>query len=307
MDFYNAIKNLNQEQIDELISLRIAQEKYKSSQNHKRFIGIDCGINPSLTLVGEKELDSQAMWNGFIPEDVKIIYSFVPNEQGYTVNNGCYYYMDTEDYIYEFAKFIKTKDVQDEIEFLAYVYQFIDNYFNNLANQEIHRKIMHQPLIGPDGKYIEPTSGHLFSEFKASNNAECSEYSAMAQNILSVFEYPMIYFGGSVNSAHGRGGHAFNFTLINKMACVIDFTIPVEMYSLDGKYLGLAPFIGSVKDFSTETLKKHLLEYIPYNFREYYFVVTEEQFMMITNGNTRNYIVGNVEYFNEKNLKKSKQ
>jgi len=307
MDFYYMIRDLDEEQIDELISLRIDELTYKAAKIPRRFIGVDCGVNPDVSFAGEIEHDSQALWQGFIPEDVKIIYSFLPNKDGYTVNNGCYYYIDNHDYIYEFAKYIKNQKITDEIAFLTYVYRFIDNYFNSLtAKEELTRQQMHQPLIDENGRYIEPTMGHLFSEFKASNNAMCSEYSAMAQNILSVFDYPMIYLSGSINSPDGKGGHAYNLTIVKKMPCIVDFTLPVEVYSLAGGVIEYSPFLGPIDNFSTETLRKHAIDCIPFDFVDYYYLRAENGFSLITTGQKRHYIIRDVEYYNEKNTKLSK-
>ena len=307
MDFYYMIKNLEEEQINELISLKISELTYKAEQIPRRFIGVNCGINPTITLDGEVEHDSQAIWQGFIPEDVKIIYSFLPNEDGYTVNNGCYYYMDKHDYIYEFAKYIKRQNITDEIDFLTCVYKFIDNYFNGLVvKEETTREEMHKPLFDKNGKYIEPSTGHLFSDFKGSNNAMCSEYSAMAQNILSVFDYTMLYLSGSVNSPSGKGGHAYNLSLVKEVPCIIDFTIPVETYSLDDGIIDYSPFLGPIDDFSPESLRAHINGHQPFNFIDYYYLITKNGYSMITTGKERDYVVSDVEYYNEKNPKLSK-
>lgn len=300
MDFYNMIKNLEKDQISELISFKIDQAKYASNYTNKRFIGVDCGINPSLTLTGENELDSQAMWNGFIPEDVKIIYSFVPNENGFTVNNGCYYYVDSHEYLYEFAMFIKDKNIKNDLEFLSYVYLFIDTYFYNLSLKDTHRKQMHKPLINQNGKYIESLKKHRFQDFKGSNNAECSEYSVLAENILSIFGYPILYLGGSVSAREEHGGHAFNLILINGKAYIIDFTIPIEIYTIDGIVKSKMPFIGAIDDFNSETLHDHLINQTPYDFNEYYLLDVNNNLMMVKTDSERHYVVGNVEYYNKK-------
>ncbi len=307
MDFYYMIRNLDEEQIDELISLKTAELTYKAAQFPRRFIGVDCGVNPDVTLDGEVEHDSQAIWQGFIPSDVKIIYSFLPNDDGYTVNNGCYYYIDNHEYLYEFARYIKQQNITDEIDFLTHVYNFIDNYFNGvIINKELTRLQMHKPLYDKDGKYIEPSKGHLFSDFKGSNNAMCSEYSAIAQNILSVFGYTMIYLSGAVNSPIGKGGHAYNLTLVKNVPCIIDFTIPVEVYSLDNDTIDYSPFLGPIEDFSPEGLSEHIHERIPFDFIDYYYLITNNGHSMITTGKERSYVVSDIEYFNEKNAKLSK-
>lgn len=299
MDFYNTIKNLDLNQIKELVSLKIAEARYHSYYTSRRFIGVDCDINPSVTLNGEKELDSQAMWNGFIPEDVKLIYSFVPNEDGYTVNNGCYYYIDDDEYLYQFAEYISKKNISNELDFLTNVLSFVDNYFNDIKTNNIHRQQMHSPLMTQDGRFIEPKK-HRFLDFKGANNAECSEYSAMVQNILSIFGFYTLYFTGSIASNYANGGHAFNFTFVNGMPCVLDFALPVEVYSLDGVVKDKVPFIGVVNSFNNNILKKHIFEQIPFDFADYYYLEMNNQLMMVSSGKERHYIVGNVEYYNEK-------
>ncbi len=305
MDFYNTIKNLDDEQIKELISLKIDKLTYQSYVFPNRFIGIDCDINPKRNFYGEVESKSQSVWQGFIPKDVRIIYSFLPNEEGYTVNNGCYYYIDDDTYLYEFAKYIKRKEIKSEFEFLTHVYNFIENYFYGLIPHDYTREQMHHPLLGADGKCIEPTSGHHFLDFKAANNAMCSEYSAMAQNILSIFDYTMIYFCGAVKSNVGCGGHVFNFGLVNSNPCIMDFTIPVEVFSLNNEPSYYSPFLGPVKDYSNETFKKHFFNQIPYDFNDYHYVETSNQFNMIADGNQRHYVIGNISYYKtEKTLHK---
>ncbi len=306
MDFYYMIRDLDDEQIKELLSLRINKARYQAKVFQRRYIGVNCGINPTFDLNGEQILDSQSIWQGFIPEDVRIIYSFIYDKNGYTVNNGCYYYVDDQEYLYEFARYIKKIEIHDEIEFLTYVYQFISNYFRGITNQSRHRSAMNQPLIDSEGKNVEPTMGHHFSDFKGANNAECSEYSVMAQNILSIFGYKTIYCEGSVNTIYGKGGHAFNVMIINSQPCIIDFKIPVEIYALDSGEISMSPFIGAINSFSIESLRQHLLRQIPYDFIDYYYLKTNDNIHMISNGAKRNYIAGNLEYYKEKNSKLSK-
>ncbi len=303
MDFYNTIKNLDEEQIRELISFKIDQLRYLSRVFPNRFIGVDCNINPELTLDGEVEQKSQAVWQGFIPEDVKIVYSYVKNEDGYTVNNGCYYYMDDFDYIYEFAKFIKAKAPENEMGFLTFLQNFIDQYFRGITIKEQKRDDMHRPLVDKEGRYIAPTIGHHFSDFKGINNARCSEYSAMAQNILSIFDYKMMYLDGAVNTPDAKGGHSFNFTIVDGIPCIIDFTMAVATISLNGEFVTYTPFIGYINDYSPENLRQHILEREPFDFLDYYNLLAKENIFTVVTGHKRNYIVGNVEYY-DKTLRK---
>ncbi len=307
MNFYYMIRNLSNEQIKELLSLKIDELKYYASAYKERFIGIDCDINPLLEMGGEQKLNSQAIWQGFIPEDVKIIYSFLPNKNGFTTNNGCYYYIDNHDYLYEFALYIKEQEIKDSLDFLKHVYTFIDDYFFSLDTYNKTRMEMHQPFLNSNGRYITPSTGHHLSDFKGKNNAKCSEYSAIAENILSVFGYKTIYLGGAVNTKYGSGGHAFNLAVIDNIPCILDFTIPVETYDFQGKIIEISPFLGVITDFNQETLHNHIYDYIPYEFDDYEYLVIGDTTIMINNNSTRSYIAGKVEYYNQKIKKLSKK
>ena len=236
---------------------------------------------------------------------VKIIYSYVLDSNGYTVNNGCYYYITDHEYIYEFAKYIQQERIIDEIDFLTHVFKFINYYFFSFKTRNISREQMHQPPLNKYGRYIRPTMTHRFLDFKEANNAECSEFSVMAQNILSIFGFKMLFFNGSVNSIYGNGGHAFNLALINKVPCIIDFYIPSKVYKIDGKLSTYSPFLGVINGYSTTSLRRHLLNKIPYYFPDYSYLKINDSYIMISNGENRKYTVGDVECHDGPTLRKS--
>jgi len=301
MDFYNMLKTLDENQIRELISFKIDEASYKSKINGERYIGVDCGANPNITLNGPQEEKSKAMWYGFIPADVKIVYSFIPNAQGFTVNDGRYYYLDDDSYIYDFALYIKDKEVHNYLEFLDYVWLFIETYFYNLRIPTNTRNEMFCPLTKDGTWYHEPTTKHSIKNFKGQNNAECSEYSALAQNILTVFGYQTLYFGGAVSSTYGNGGHAFNISVIEGTAFLLDFTIPVTTFDLKGNEISRSPFLGIIRNFSSDLLVKNTDESIPFEFPDYEFYLLNDKTIYHELDTKRQYIIGKINYFDLKN------
>ena len=200
MDFYYMIKNLSSDQTRELVSFKIDEQTYRARVFPNRFIGVDCDINPKLDFYGEIESNSQYLWQGFIPKDVRIIYSCEGDSNGFAVNNGCYYYIDNDEYIYEFCEYIKQIDLKNTLDFFLHLRLFIDRYFYNLKNDGVPRQEYHKPIVDLHEQNIPRKDGHRFLDFKDANNAECSEYSAMAENILSIFGYQTIFLDGSVKT-----------------------------------------------------------------------------------------------------------
>lgn len=296
MDFFNQIKNLDDEQLKELISLKIDEQTYKASVNQKRFIGIDCGINPEYSLTEETEKDNKAMWFGYIPKDVKIIYSFTQNSKGYTINNGGYYYMD-DSVVYEFALYARDKKANNYLEFLDIIWSFVDQYFNNLMIPLNSRSEMLSPLLRDENWYFEPLIEHTIKTFKGRNNAMCSEYTAIVQNILTVFGYQSMYFVGSVQCDFAAGPHAFNIALIEGHPLLLDYTLPVPTYDLNNNLVATSPYLGIIRNFSVDKLITSTKDDDPLDFPEYdfYLLNGKEQYHEL---NTRRYYaIGNVTFF----------
>ena len=298
MDLFNYLKNLDEEQIRQMIALKITELKYKSKINSKNFIGVDCGINPAYTILEKPEDDNKAMWFGFIPNDVKIVYSFTQNSNGYTTNNGGYYYM-SDSIIYEFAIFAKNKEANNYLEFLDLIWEFLDKYFNNLRPPINTRSEMLSPLLRNDDWYFEPTIEHNIEIFKGRNNAMCSEFAAVAQNILSIYGYQSMFFVGSVKVEDTIGPHAFNIAIVENNPLLLDFMIPVSTYDLQGNEIGFSPYMGIIKDFSIEKLITTSKEKEPLSFPEYEFYLLNDKVQYHELDKKRHYALGNLKFFEE--------
>ena len=301
MDFYNMIKNLDDEQIRELISLKIDELTYKANDQDKRFIGIDCGVNPNYTLGEKQEYSNRAMWPGFIPEDIKIVYSYKEDTNGYTVNSGGYYYMDNS-LIYDFALYIKREKIENYLDFLDKMWFFIENYFDKRicpASPGITRDEMLAPLKRDNNWNFEPTIEHSITTFKGMNNALCSEYTAVAQNILAVFGYIPMYFIGSVQTDFASGPHAFNIAIIEKHAFLVDFTVPVSTYDIQGNLVAYSPYLHLIDNFSVERLKEMSDSKEPFEASDYEFWRCNGKDIYHKLDTKRYYMLGDIQFFDK--------
>ena len=112
------------EEIKEIVDFFISEyvEESKELNNGNHSIGRELELNP-VKKFNHLEFEIPNVvnrWEGYIPLGTKIIYGTRVNPDGPTVcNGGSYYYMDDESYLYEFAKFIKDKPINDRIVFMT--------------------------------------------------------------------------------------------------------------------------------------------------------------------------------------------
>jgi hypothetical protein len=298
MDFFNLLKTLDDRQIKEVVAYRIAEEKAKSEVNKKNYIGIDCGVNPKFTLGEKPEDESKTMWVGYIPENIKVVYKY-DDYKGFTVNNGGYYYMD-DSLVYEFCLYAKNKKADNYLELLDLIWSFAEHYFDSFDPNFTERCEMLYPVLKNEGWFFEPTIEHNIKMFKGRNNALCSEYSAVAQNIMSVFGYQSMYFIGSVKCEYGTGPHAYNISIVEGHPLLLDYTIPVRTYDMKGNVIAYSPYAGIINGFSADYLLNVANNKEPMNFPEYDLYLMGDKVRYHEKETTRYYAIGDIKFF-EKN------
>ncbi len=284
--------------IDEAITLS------KRLNNNNIVLGVDCGVDREYDGLEEVEHNSKAMWAGFIREEVKIVYKFVKDEQGFTINDGCYYYMDDYKYIYDFSEYIKNKKINNDYQFLDYVLEFLDNYlYKNLERNKSDLE-MYPILYDVNGISVGDYNNHSIEDFYDASSAQCSEYSAMATNILSTFGYNVLYLGGSVKSNEGSGGHAFNIVILDDGYAIVDFSLPVVNCDINGKVTKTSPFIGILPEDSMNYISDKAINHEEIELVDYEIVHFGDEVLYMATNNNRCYVIGNVEYYNNKQYKK---
>ena len=239
-----------------------AQKESQDMNFNGDTIGFESDINKSfqeitdLNEVCELTISNNPIWFGFIPKDKKIVYSFeIVNN--ISTNSGYYYYMNDYSYLYEFAKYIKDKEISDDVNFISHVHNFIHKYFSSFS-RSIDRERLHHLIYDTNGKFHKPVKEHNISDFKGNGSAMCSEYSALVQNILSVFGYQTAYIHGEIdNDTEKNCCHAYNLAVIDNSYTIIDSSIPMNCYDVNNNKSKF-PFVFCMYDFDENNLEQFL-------------------------------------------------
>lgn len=169
-------------------------------------------------------------WHFFIPDYIKIYYGRT-NLDGTMKDPGLHFYIDDNDYIKDFAKYLKNNFTEDDIyelsdkDFIYIVFNFLNSYFYSLEKKEYDdRDAMHTYLVDSNGKNIS-TRKHSNKDFYKRNNAKCSEYSSMALNILGVFGHNASAVYGMEKDEDGLEGHMYNIVNLDNELYLVDFSM----------------------------------------------------------------------------------
>lgn len=266
-DILKKINRRNNESVKKIINKYI--NKAKKEAFDKNFdsttIGFNSDINPSLLIditnlddIQEMTISGTPFWLGFIPENVKIVYSF---EIGNCTiaNEGYYYYISDNSYLYEFAKYLKDKKIKNDITFIVYVTDFIRKYFSTLYNP-IDRDQLHHLIYDANNLLYEPIKEHSIIDFKGKGAALCSEYSALFQNILSAFGYESIYIHGEIDhNGESNLCHAFNIITMDDKYTIVDPSVTINCIDYNKKVQKIYPYIYELDDYNDEDLNNFLL------------------------------------------------
>lgn len=190
--------------------------------------------NKPLVFNGETfELDIEPeplQWHFFLPDYVKIYYGRT-GEDGTMLDLGFHYYIDDNEYLKDFARYLRNNLTEGEIyeltdkDFIYHVFNFLNSYFESLTKKEHDDRVsMHTYLVDSNEKSIS-TRKHSNKDFYGRNNAVCSEYSSMGLNILGIFGYNASIVYGVVADEDGMEGHMYNIVNIDGEICLVDFSM----------------------------------------------------------------------------------
>lgn len=102
------------------------------------------------------------------------------------------YSMKTNDYFFEFAKYIKKKNVKTKSHLVKIIENFINNYCGVDMRDSYFGRIAFQTTT-TDEEYFEKIKNLEIGDLKGKNIAMCTERSAIAQNLLSLFDIETYY------------------------------------------------------------------------------------------------------------------
>ena len=301
MDFYNEIIKFDKESARE-----ITKERLKYLEDNcigPSILGYKIGSKFTKQEVLEKngktifDLDISCFYPGYLKKNTKVVYGLFYDNLGNASNDGNYYYIDYDNYIYDFVDFIKDKDVVNEADLFGYILDFLKEYFGNI--EKIKREDMFKLILDKNQVNIDPVNEHKLSSFKGKGNAMCTEYAVMAQNILSVFGIDCYLMIGTQKLGSDAGEwHAFNLVSYideddNEKSYLVDFCNCVTIFDERFNRIGFNPFIREIDTIDQELVndlinnEKHLV--LP----NYNYYVLGNSIFEITDGRFRDYNLDN--------------
>lgn len=267
MDFYEQIKNMSDEEIKAYLDELIPELEEESKKINGNVFGFEIEYNQDKSKL--EYLKDQAayhinlhyLYSGYMPKNTKVIYG-IHTERHIITNNGMFYTLDDDKYIYAFCKYIKEIDVIDEEDLFDYLLIFLNAYYG--SGKKGNRDEMFKLICKDEKTYMEPIVEHKFSSFKGKGNAMCSEYAIMASNILNVFGF----YGSTIIGQLKKGSreaecHTFNIIeYVNdegkQVSFLVDFAVGVDVFNIDYKKIGESPYVLELENIEDMPLDFHI-------------------------------------------------
>lgn len=194
-------------------------------------------------------------YKGFIPLSTRIKYAS---------NNIETYGMNTTDYFYDFAFFIRKCNINNKTSMIYSMEYFINCYFGmpGATDRQTFFNEIAWKNTSTDDEYFAALENNRIGDLKEKGAAECTERSALAQQLLSLFGTESYYCMGCVDLGNKQEGHCFNIVKRKNDYALLDYSIPICSYNNDGSLKAYYPFIGKItneefQEFITEgTLKQ---------------------------------------------------
>lgn len=276
MDIYNEIMKCKSD--DELRAFadflcdRLTMEKEDCKCNT---IGSVIGYNPlDVDLKCDNSFGNEFYrflncWVGYIPVGTKIVYgSCFHDNYKYFSNEGCYYFIDDNSFVYEFFKYIKKYSIMEEYDIVLAIFHFIENnyisYLDHLQREDVHKMILR-----PDGFYYDRIKEHSINDFNKEKCSQCTEVSFYTQNLLSIFGIESLYIMDT--------DHAYNICQLSdfedsnkKSYYVLDCSDWVFCYDYKHNLIDKMPFIKKIDGCDDEFLQNFIDGKFALNYNDYY-------------------------------------
>ncbi len=235
---------------------------------------------------------SNNVFKGFIPLKTRIKYANLAIED---------YGMESTDFIYEFAHFIKKYNINKKTLLIYNLEYFVNSYFGLPGKRDretIFNDIAWQTTT-TDEEYFKALENNKLGDLKGKGAAQCTERGALVQQILSIFGFESYYCMGCVDLGDRQEGHCFNIVKRKNNYALLDYSVPIASYKEDGSIRAYYPFVGTL---TNEEFLDFVNNGIVKSFEDYYINGKQQE----KTGTQRMYIVGKYEidkeYKNDKSL-----
>lgn len=223
MELFQRILECKDEEVDSIIEAAI-NEANNNSEKVDKLGFLDNG-------------KANNVFKGFIPLKTRIKYACLNMED---------YGMETTDFIYEFAHFIRKYKINNKVSLIHNLEYFINSYFGfygKTDRETIFNDVAWQNTT-TDEEYFTALANNKLGDLKGKGAAQCTERGALAQQILSIFGTESYYCIGCIDLGDSQEGHCFNIVKRKNDYALLDYSVTVTAYNQDGSIRAYYPFIG---------------------------------------------------------------
>ena len=225
MDLFQKILECKEEDVDSIIETAI-NEANANAEKVEKLGFLDYG-------------KSCSVFKGFIPLNTRIKYANLNIED---------YGMESTDFIYEFAHFIKKYNINNKSSLIHNLEYFVNNYFGfpgKIDRETIFNDIAWQTTT-TDEEYFKALENNKLGDLKGKGAAQCTERGALVQQVLSIFGTESYYCMGCVDLGDRQEGHCFNIVKRKNDYALLDYSVPIVSYKEDGSVRAYYPFVGTL-------------------------------------------------------------
>ena len=314
MDYYYALKNLKDSEIDSFVKDRL-ESLEEESKNKSHFLGYQLGESQRSSYmedINNHAIDIRCFHKGYLKKGTKIVFGLSITENLDTSNRGNYYYLNDQQYFYDFCHFIKNYDIYDEFQLFDLILVFLKQYFG--INKKCSRQQMFNILYDENGQAYPLNVEHDINWFKSMGNAMCSEYTVMAQNILSFLGFDVYaVIGQDKIGDNPADNHAYNMISIledgndEPTNMLIDFFNSVDTFDINYNKLDESPFIGYLDEFDDNFVHSFVAGDKELHFQDYSFYKIGDVYVQLGLDRERKYYIGNEIIMHSDNPQKKKR
>lgn len=272
MDLLDTILNCKEEELESIINNAIVEADSKSTRIERlgfleHYMANNC-------------------FKGFISLTTRIKYASMSIET---------YGMNTIDFFYDFAKFIRKYKINTKQSLIYSLELFINNYFGTkgkYTREQIFNDIAWK-TTKTDSEYFDALENNKIGDLKGMGAALCTERSALAQQILSLFGFEVYYCMGCISNDTVEEAHCFNIIKRKNDYAIVDYSMPVASYNQSGNVIALYPFIGSLSSEEFESFKD---DGVIKSFDNYGYLNKNQKHLT---GTKRRYLIGSFQITDE--------
>lgn len=265
MDFIEQIHACQtDEELNELVTKRIAELDENATKIEQiGFVGPGRDIN---------------VFKGFIPFNTRIKYDSLSIAS---------YSMSTVDFFYSFASIVKKNNLRSKAQIIYALEIFMNRYFGypgKVSRDTIFEEIAFS-TTETDDELWEALANNSIGDLKGKGAAECTERGALANQLLSLFDFDVYMTIGCLDNNGKEEAHCFNVVKRKNDYALLDYSVTTTNYDDLGNVICFYPFIGSI---SNEDFESFLNGDKTVTFNDHVYISKRMQ----ENDHTRSYVVG---------------